>query len=401
MKLSGRLLSFLFFLVFNAIIVWSQNKHSINVSQLLSGAEKQYLFMVKKMNGANTFPKTYNLYMNRLQTSKSDWWCSGFYPGTLFYLYEATGNKTIYSEGIRMLGLLEKEQFNTDTHDIGFMIYCSYGNAYCIDPKPEYKDIIINSAKSLITRFNPNVGCIKSHNRGDNDFVVIIDNMMNLELLFRATQLSGDSIYYNIAVTHANTTMKNHFRLDGSLYHGLNYDPKTGGVVSYQGGQGYSEQSIWARGQAWGLYGYTMAYRFTKNKQYLDKAVSIANFTMKHPNMPKDLIPYWDFNAPNIPSALRDASAAAINCSALLELSQYVGKTLSDEYIGYAEKILTELSSLRYTAQQGTNGGFILEHSVGNIPSMTEIDVPLSYADYYYVEAVKRYKDLIEKNNVE
>jgi rhamnogalacturonyl hydrolase YesR len=224
--------------------------------------------------------------------------------------------------------------------------------------------------------------------------------MMNLELLFRATQLSGDSVYYNIAVRHANTTMKNHFRPDGSLYHGLNYNPKTGEIVSYQGGQGYNEQSIWARGQAWGLYGFTMAYRFTKNKQYLNKAVDIANFTMKHPNMPQDLIPYWDFKAPNIPNTLRDASAAAINCSALLELSQYVGKALSDECIEYAEKILTELSSSRYTAPQDTNGGFILEHSVGNIPSMTEIDVPLSYADYYYVEAVKRYKTIINKKEL-
>jgi rhamnogalacturonyl hydrolase YesR len=360
-------------------------------------AASQYLYLKAQLSGDNRFPKTYNRYTNRLITSTSDWWCSGFYPGALFYLYEATGNHELYEEGIRMLALLEKEQHNVNTHDIGFMIHCSYGNAYNIEPKPAYKDIIVNSAKSLITRFNPTVGCIKSHNRGEKDFVVIIDNMMNLELLFRATQLTGDSIYYSIAVAHANTTLKNHFRADGSLYHGLNYNPQNGEVVYYQSGQGYSEQSAWSRGQAWGLYGYTMMYRFTRNQKYLNQAIKIAEFQLNHPDMPEDLIPYWDYNAPDIPNALRDASAAAINCSGLLELSLYVSEELSKKYLQKSEKILQTLSSGQYTAETGTNGGFILKHSVGNIPSMTELDVPLSYADYYYVEALKRYKEIMAR----
>lgn len=371
-------------------------KSSFNAARQLNNATVQYRHMIKKLNesGKDQFPRTNNPYLQRLQTSNSSWWCSGFYPGTLFYLYEETGKKELYDEGLRMLKLLEKEQFNTETHDIGFMMYCSYGNANRISPKPEYKGILINSAKSLITRFNSKVGCIKSHNREPEDFIVIIDNMMNLELLFWATQVTGDSTYYNIAVTHANTTMKNHFRTDNSLYHGINYHPETGKIVYYQGGQGYSQTSAWSRGQSWGLYGFTMMYRFTKDQKYLDTAIKIAEFQFNHPSMPQDLIPYWDFNAPDIPDSLCDASAAAINCSGLLELAQYVSPALSQKYENYAKKILIALSSPKYTARPNTNGGFILMHSVGNIPAMTELDVPLTYADYYYVEALKRYRDL-------
>jgi chondroitin AC lyase len=368
------------------------NNNPPDATSALENAASQYVFLKDKLSGQKSFPKTYNKPLDRLQTSASDWWCSGFYPGTLFYLYEETGNKELFDEGVRMLALLEKEQYNVNTHDIGFMMYCSYGNINRIAPSEKYKEILVNSAKSLITRFNPKVGCLKSHNRGADDFVVIIDNMMNLELLFWASQATGDSTYHQIAVTHANTTLKNHFRPDGTLYHGLNYNPSTGGISHYQAGQGYSETSAWARGQAWGIYGYTMSYRFTKNEQYLEKAISLSNIILNHPNMPDDLIPYWDFNAPDIPYSLRDASAAAIICSGLLELAQYVPEELSEKYLHYAEKILSTLSSPQYTAPKNTNGGFILTHSVGNLPAMTEVDVPLTYADYYYVEALKRYK---------
>ncbi|MDR1155776.1 MAG: glycoside hydrolase family 88 protein [Bacteroidales bacterium] len=361
----------------------------LDVSAAMENAASQYIYMKSRLVEHNRFPKTYNRYLDSLQTSASDWWCSGFYPGTLFYLYEATGKPELLEEAQRMLALLEKEQYNTETHDIGFMMYCSYGNAWRITSRPEYRKILIQSANSLITRFNPKTGCIRSHNRQPNDFVVIIDNMMNLELLFWATQATGDSTYYNIAVSHANTTMKNHFRPDNSLYHALNYNPETGAIHRYISGQGYSEQSAWARGQAWGLYGYTMVYRFTQDPKHLEQAIKIAEFQLNHPNMPEDLIPYWDYDAPDIPNTLRDASAAAINASGLFELSQYVSGNLSERYIRCAERILATLASPEYTAPAGTNGGFILKHSVGNIPSMTEMDVPLTYADYYYVEALK------------
>ena len=373
------------------------SKGKVDVDKALENAGRQYLFMRDELKGTDLFPKTYDTKKQKPENSSSKWWCSGFYPGTLFYLYEATGNKELCAEGERMLKLLEPEQYNVSTHDIGFMMYCSYGNADRIVPKSGYKDIMVNSARSLISRFSPVVGCIKSHNRKPNDYVVIIDNMMNLELLFWAAEATGDNTFHDIAVKHADTTLKNHFRADNSLYHGINYDPKTGGIQNYQGGQGVSEQSAWARGQAWGLYGYTMMYRFTKDPKYLDQAVKIAEFVLNHPNMPKDLIPYWDYNAPGIPNELRDASAAAINCAGLLELSQYLPEKQRDKYFKAAEKILQVLSSPEYTAEVGTNGGFILKHSVGNMPAGTEVDAPLTYADYYYVEALCRYKSLTNK----
>ena len=369
----------------------------LNVNQLLNEAGEQYLILKDQLKDNVGFPKTFDKTKQQLETSNSKWWCSGFYPGTLLYLYEATGEKALLNEANRMQTLLEGEQFNTETHDIGFMMYCSFGNANRLTPDNRYRQILINSAKSLATRFNPKVGCIKSHNRGPNDFVVIIDNMMNLELLFNATHLTGDSSYYRIAVAHANTTLKNHFRPDFSSYHALNYNPETGSVRNYQAGQGYSEQSAWARGQAWALYGYTLMYRETHDQKYLNQAKSIAHFLLNHPNMPNDLVPYWDYNAPNIPNALRDVSSAAIMSSALLELSRYVNQAQSKLFMNSAEKMLQTLSKSPYRSTKGQNGGFILDHSVGNIPAKKEVDAPLTYADYYYVEALMRYKKLYER----
>ena len=214
---------------------------------------------------------------------------------------------------------------------------------------------------------------------------------MNLDLLFWATKASGDSSFYKIAVTHANTTIKNHFRPDNSSYHVLNYDPQTGAIKQKRTAQGAADESAWARGNAWGLYGFTVTYRETKDPKYLDQANKIAQFLLSHPNLPADKIPYWDFNAPDIPNALRDASAASVMASALLELSKYVDAEKSKQYFKAAEIILQSLSTSTYKAAPGTNGGFILQHGVGHLPGGTEIDVPLTYGDYYYVEAMMRY----------
>jgi unsaturated chondroitin disaccharide hydrolase len=363
------------------------------VRQNFYDASAQYGAMMKRLP-ADRFPKTYYAQSDSFETSNSGWWCSGFYPGTLLYLYEQTKEQSLLSEAQRILKALEKEKNNRSTHDLGFMMYCSFGNAEQIASQPEYKNILLASARSLSTRFNPKVGCIKSWDSKPSDFLVIIDNIMNLELLFWATKISGDSSFYKIAVTHANTTMKNHFRSDYSSYHVVNYDPQTGEVLQKRTAQGAADESAWARGQAWGLYGYTMCYRETKDRKYLDQANHIAQFILHHPNLPADKIPYWDFNAPNIPNALRDASAAAIISSALIELSSYVNKREQKEYLSAAETILRTLSVAPYKAGIGTNGGFILQHCVGNMPQKTEIDVPLTYADYYFVEAMKRYKAL-------
>ena len=366
------------------------------INENLQDAAAQYKVLMSRLPEGR-FPKTYHKSEDRLETSGSEWWVSGFYPGTLLYLYETTGDEALYKEAVRILGLLEKEKYNTSTHDLGFMMYCSFGNAKRIVPKEEYDEILLTSAKSLASRFNPEVGAILSWGEiGGEDYLVIIDNMMNLELLFWATRHTGDSTYYNIAVTHANTTIENHFRPDYSSYHVLNYDPASGETKEKKTAQGYSDESAWARGQAWGLYGFTATYRDTKEEKYLQQAKNIADFILNHPNLPEDMIPYWDFNAPNIPDALRDASAAAIMASAFLELSNYVDRDAASRYFEAAETIIKKLSTATYKAEAGENGGFILQHGVGHFPAQSEVDVPLTYADYYYVEAMKRYKEMGE-----
>lgn len=364
------------------------------IDQNFVSAANQYKLLAKNLP-PDKFPKTYFPATDKYEHSNSGWWCSGFYPATLLYLYEQTKDTALYNEAMRIMKVLEKEKNNTTTHDLGFMMYCSFGNAKRIAPKPEYRDIILTSARSLSTRFNPVTKTIKSwDSRNPTDYLVIIDNMMNLELLFEASKMSGDSSFYKIAVTHANATTANHFRNDYSSYHVLNYDAQTGGVKQKRTAQGAADESAWARGQAWGLYGYIVTYRETKDNQYLEQARRIARFMLDHPNLPADKIPYWDFNAPGIPDALRDASAAAITASALLELIRYVPKTEGDTYFKVAETILRNLSADTYLAAPGTNGGFILKHGVGHKPAGTEIDVPLTYADYYFVEAMIRYKQL-------
>lgn len=365
-------------------------KGKVKVDKALEHAARQYLYMRSELQGSNQFPKTYDKHMQRLKTSNSEWWCSGFYPGTLFYLYEDTGDKELYAEGVRMLKLLEPEQYNVNTHDVGFMMYCSYGNANRIAPKPEYKDIMVNSARSLISRFSPVVGCIKSHNRKPDDYVVIIDNMMNLELLmFASKAFDNDTLEY-VARTHANTTLKNHFRKDYSSYHLVDYDPEDGHVRSRQTVQGYSNESSWGRGQAWALYGYTMMFRMTGDEKYLEHAENIADMLLSR--LPVDGIPYWDFDAPN-GNEYRDASAGAIMASAFVELSGFAtDEKARQNYLSIAEKQLRTLASSHYLAEPGTNCNFILKHSVGNLPEKSEVDVPLSYADYYFLEALLRYK---------
>jgi len=362
------------------------------VDEDLQVAVKQYKYM-QKLLPAGKLPRSYDSVKNELIVSESDWWCSGFYPGALWYLYEYTKDESLKTEAIRSTALLEKEKNNTGTHDLGFMLYCSYGNGYRLTKENSYKKVMITGARSLSTRFNPIIGCIKSWNSNSRwQFPVIVDNMMNLEFLCEMTKLSGDSSFYKIAITHANTTIKNHYRSDFSSYHVIDYDTVTGKKIKGYTAQGAFDESAWARGQSWGLYGFTMMYRETHKKEYLDEAINIANFLLHHKNMPADKIPYWDYDAIDIPNTYRDASAAAILCSALLELAKYSNKTQQKEYIDVAIIILKNLSS-SYRATVGTNGGFILKHGVGHLPAKSEVDVPLTYGDYYFIEALIHYKN--------
>lgn len=365
------------------------------IDQVLNTAVYQYNSMATRLEEGR-FPKTYFKDTDKLETSDSGWWCSGFYSGTMLYLDQASGSDMFQQEIDNSLGHLEKEQFNTSTHDLGFMMYCSYGHANRLNPNPDYERILINSAKSLATRYDKNAKAIRSwdsapwNKGGEDDLVVIIDNMMNLELLFWASKHSGDPAFAEIAVNHANTTMEHHYRDDYSSYHEVIYDENTGEVKQQITNQGYADASSWARGQAWGLYGYVVMYRETKDVKYLDFAKNIADYILNHPNMPEDMVPYWDFNAPDIPDALRDSSAGAIIASALIELSTYS----EGKYLSRVEIMLETLLSPEYIAEQGSNGGFLLKHGVGNMPNKTEVDTPLTYGDYYLVEAMVRYKEI-------
>lgn len=348
---------------------------------------------VEVIEKSGKFMNPRTIHNNKTVYVSREDWTSGFFPGSMWYMYELTGDVKWMKYGINYTTQLESVKFLTKHHDIGFIINSSYGNAHRITNDEQYKTVIIEAAKSLATRYRPVPGVIQSwdEDRGwqkERGWMcpVIIDNMMNLELLFTATRLSGDSTFYRMAVSHADNTLKNHFRTDYSCYHVVDYDKTNGHVRSRGTAQGYADESSWARGQAWALYGFTMCYRETKDKRYLTLAENIYKFLFSHPNMTDDLIPYWDLNAPKIPEEPRDASAAAVIASALYELSTFKNKG----YKKTADKIMKSLSSSAYLAAPGENGHFLLKHSVGSIPHNSEIDVPLNYADYYFLEALMR-----------
>lgn len=328
-----------------------------------------------------------------------DWTC-GFFPGNLWQTYEYTNDPYWRQQAISFTWPIEDAKWHGGTHDLGFMMGCSFGNAYRLTGEQSYRDVVIQASKTLITRYNPTIKAIRSwdHNRDKWEYPVIIDNMMNLEMLFEATRLTGDSVFWNVAVNHANTTMANHFRPDASSYHVVDYSPETGKATKHQTHQGYSDDSFWSRGQGWGLYGYTMCYRYTRDQKYLDMAKRIAKFVLTLPNMPSDGIFYWDMKDPRVASLTsadpdsdcpRDASAAALVASGLYELAKYVSASEAETYNKAADRILSSLNN-GYQAPLGTNYGFLLLHCTGHHPAGNEIDVPLVYGDYYYLEALLR-----------
>lgn len=317
-------------------------------------------------------------------------WCSGFFPGELWYMYEYTKDDKWKQLAHRQTIILEREKYNGKTHDMGFKMYCSYGNGLRLTNDTTYRNVLVESAKTLITRFEPKVGCIRSWDFGKEkwDCPVIIDNMLNLELLFWATKATGDSTYYNIAVSHAETTLKNHFRPDYSSYHVVDYDAATGQVRQKNTHQGLNDSSAWSRGQAWAIYGYTMCYRETGKIEFLEQAKHIANYIFSHKNMPEDLIPYWDFDATEIPNEPRDVSAATCIASALYELSTF-DKENAELHLKRANTIIENVTK-SYRSKLYDSKGFLLLHSTGAKILNFEVDAPLVYADYYFLEALLR-----------
>lgn len=367
----------------------SCSKKSDWVDNSIDIAAYQLDMMANEISDSAKLPRSIKNGKIRLENIYD--WTSGFFPGSLWYMYEFTKDEKFKNEALKYTHLLYDLKDYTGTHDLGFMVYCSYGNSFRITNDSSYVPVMVQTADNLISRFNKNTQTIRSWDFGEWQFPVIIDNMMNLELLFWASEYTHNPKYKDVAIRHANTSMENHFRNDFSSYHVINYDTISGNVLSKGTFQGYSDESAWARGQAWGLYGYIVCYRYTHDEKYLEFAENIASFIMKNVKT-DDLIPYWDYNAPDIPNAPHDASAAAVTASALLELSEIVNN--DNQYYKYAETILKNLSSKAYLAQKGENKGFILMHSVGHLPANSEIDTPLNYADYYYLEALKRYKAL-------
>lgn len=339
-------------------------------------------------NDGKSLPRSISPGSNQWKFVEYGDWTSGFWPGELWYLYDATGDKKWaeaadkYSQYLKPLSVTKASD-----HDLGFQVFNSYGNGYRLAKNEEYKKIILKTADTLATLFNPKIGTIQSwphNNYGGHN--TIIDNMMNLELLFWASKNGGDKRLYDIAVKHAETTMQNHFRPDYTSYHVLVYDWNTGKMIKGVTAQGYADNSMWARGQAWAIYGYTMVYRETKDPKFLDFAHKIARVYLDR--LPADLVPYWDFNAPDIPNAPRDASAAAITASALIELASFTtDNDLKNEYAQKAVKMLAELSE---NYQSGDKNNALLLHATGHKPAGSEIDNSIIYADYYYLEALVR-----------
>ncbi|MFA9193369.1 glycoside hydrolase family 88 protein [Flavobacterium sp. FBOR7N2.3] len=323
-------------------------------------------------------------------------WTSGFWPGELWYIYEATADHKWETAADKFTNYLAPLAVTPALdHDLGFQVFNSYGNGYRLTKNPEYKKVILKTADTLATLFNPKVGTILSWPREVPNMEwpqhnTIMDNMINLELLFWASKNGGNKSLYDMAVSHATVTMNNHFRPDYTSYHVVVYDKETGKKIKGVTHQGYSDSSMWARGQSWAIYGYTMVYRETKDPKFLDFAHKVSRVYLDR--LPKDLIPYWDFDDPTIPNAPRDASAAAVVASALLELSTYTQDTvLAKEYLEKAEGMLKELSD-NYQSKN-TNTALLL-HSTGHKPADSEIDASIIYADYYYVEALLRYKKI-------
>lgn len=368
----------------------------VNVAKEIEFAKAQYELMLNANTDITKFPQSVK-NDGTLDTRDSEWWCSGFFGGSLWYIYEYTKDDKWKAAADKWTMAVEKEKDNTATHDLGFMLYCPFGNGYRLTNNEKYKEIMLTGAESLSTRFSDKVGLIKSWDdwnryKGMYNYVVIIDNMMNLDFLLWAAKVSGNKKYYDISITHADNTIKNHFRKDYSSYHVVCYDKDSGKAVAKRTAQGASDESAWARGQAWGLYGYTMMYRETGQKRYLKQAEKIAKFIINHPNLPADKIPYWDFNAPYISNEERDVSAGAITASALLDLYTL---TKSKKYFNVAEEMLVSLSGPAYKSKLGENQNFLLKHSVGSKPEGTEVNTPIIYADYYYLEALLRYNKII------
>lgn len=361
-----------------------------DVNKVIKLAGQQYLSYLKQYPDHHQYPRSIHKD-GSIRLVKAKDWTSGFFGGNLWYLYYLTKKEPWKKEAIRYTESLENEKHNKTTHDLGFVLYNTYYKGYKTTRNADYKEVLLTASRSLASRFNPTVGAIRSWDFKPFHYPVIVDNLMNLEMLFWASKVSGDTSFYHIAVSHADIDYKYRFRSDNSTFHVLDFNPLTGELEKKQTFQGYADSSCWARGQAWAIYAYTFLYRETRNPKYLVQAQKAADYFLLQAERDRSPIPFWDFNDAEIPNVSKDASAAAIAASALLELSTYTNPDKG--YYKQAGLILNVLCTDEYLASPGSNQFFLLKHSTGHRPHHDEIDVPLVYADYYFLEALYRYKN--------
>ena len=368
-------------------------KPAYDKAHILEVAEAQVDYQIKLVEQDQTQVLNPRSVVNGvIQYIPIDDWCSGFFPGIVWQMYRLTGDEKYLPYAEKYTEALDSIKHLKWHHDVGFMMDCSYGQGLSATGNPAYAEVLVETARSLATRFRPAAGVFQSWDedrgwQGERGWMcpTIIDNMMNLELMFKATQISGDSTFWHMAVSYADTTLKYHFRDDYSTYHVVDYDKVNGGVRRRCTAQGLADETCWARGETWALYGFAICYYYTHDERYLERCKQVYNYIFTHPRLPEDLVPYWDYDDPNIPNAPRDASSAAVTASALYLLSEWI-----PEYRETADRIMASLSSPAYLALVGTNGNFLLMHSTGALPFGGEIDVPINYADYYFLEALLR-----------
>jgi hypothetical protein len=378
----------------NAPVVTSE------LSQLIQFSAIQLSNTVVQLGSTNLYPRSTLTNGTWETVSSSDWTC-GFFAGTLWYLYEQTGDPHFETWAQQWTAGIASQEFNTNTDDIGFMINTSFGNGYRVTGSSNYRSVLLQAADSLTNRYNSIVGCLADDLLlAPPQFQVIIDTMMNTELLYHGADINGDTNLSNEAISHAKHAMTNQIRADGSTFQLVLYSTVDGSLL-YQGTRaGYSATSTWARGQAWAIYGFTMAYRETGYAPFLNAAEGLAGYYLA--NVPSDYVPYWAFDAPDIPNAPRDSSAAAITLSALVQLSQ-LATDMQDSAMLWngAHNILESLGSTNYLAQGTTSSGILL-HGTGEPPQFSdaEVNVSLVYGDYYFIEALQRYAEAYGRTNV-
>lgn len=396
-------------MILSLICAFPVNAQTLDVDKEIEYCRKQALRSLVEFRGEygnidyTTTPRNIGPHERHwnLREVTPDEWCSGFFPGILWMVGSSTNNHSTdgqtkkendnilkdasgYTEAMEYLAY--RPIFD---HDLGFQMIGSFMKGYEVTRNQHYRDVLLAAADTLATLFNPKVGTLLSWPRNVKMFGghnTIIDNMINLELLF----FSGKKENIDIAISHADTTMRYHFSPDGTVNHVAVYDPISGKHLYNCTHQGFGDNTLWSRGQSWAIYGYTMVYRYTKDRKYLDFAQKVTDVMLKQ--LPADYVPWWDQGDPMIPHSFRDASAGAVIASALIELSTYVDDEKSEYYLNEAKSILTTLSSAEYQSRE-KNPAFLM-HSVGNYPAGSEIDYSINYADYYYIEALLRLKKL-------